>query len=493
MLRNMRIAAPVLLVTALLAGCQKPVHFPAGSLPQQAELHQAFGAYDVDRDGEADFFTYANNAGRIDRIAYDCDGDAKPDVIVPLDAAALEDCRHLVIILDGFGYDVVKDYYDAGGLRMFHPPSRVVAPYPTLTDVAMEDILGYVPCEGFEAEYFDHKANKRAGGARAYLAGTNQPYNRLLHYRANLIWDAIGYVVPWPVFGKEINDAKRVFNKRRSQEMRAYFVSTAGVSTTMGADGQRMCLRRAEQLIHQVIWETRGLTKITLLSDHGHSYTPATRIGLDQHLREKGWRLVKRLQRPRDAVYIRFGLETYASFATKEPAALAKDLIACEGVELASYADKDAVVVLGRGAAQAVIRRRNGRYGYQQLTGDPLKLKDVLARLRPDKEGFYGADGLLAATATHDYPAPLQRLWRAHFGLVENPPDVIVSLEDRFCSGEKFFAGSVDVASTHGGLNYKNSVTFIMSTIGPLPQVMRSSDIPSHMQRLTGDPWPMTK
>ena len=70
------------LVTVLFAlaavaatGCRKPVHFPGESVVEVARALDAVGAYDTDRDSKADFFAYANAAGRIDRIAYDNDGD----------------------------------------------------------------------------------------------------------------------------------------------------------------------------------------------------------------------------------------------------------------------------------------------------------------------------------------------------------------------------------------------------------------------------------
>jgi hypothetical protein len=305
--------------------------------------------------------------------------------------------------------------------------------------------------------------------------------------------DALGYLWPEQVFGKEINDSMRAFAQGGTQEFIAYYVSSAGVGTQQGAAGQRRCLERVEQLVNQAIWQARGLVKVTLLADHGHSYTPATRIPLEPYLAGKGWRLVESLQKPRDVVYVRFGLETYASFATNQRAGLAAVLIAAEGVELASYAEGDAVVVLGRGGGKALIRRKDGRFKYEALAGDVLKLKDLLAGLKGDADGFFDEDALLAATVEAEYPDPLQRLWRAHFGMARNAPDVIVSLEDRFYSGSATFAAAVNIASTHGGLNRANSTTFIMSSAGALPPFMRSADVPRNMSRLAGQPWPLRK
>jgi len=487
------VAAGLLLALVFSSGCRKPVYFPAESAADVARSLRAAKAYDADLDGKVDFFLFANAAGRIDRIGYDTDADQRPDEIVPLDAIPFSRCRHLVLILDGVTYGLVREFYDAGHLRVFHPPSRVVAPYPAMTDLAIQDALGGMAVRGFEAKCYDRKDNRIVGGADEYMNGLNEPYNRLLQYRAAKLWDAIGYVDPWAVFGKEINDAKRTFDRGRTVEVIGYFVSSAGVGTRMGAEGHRMCLAKIEQFVNQVIWESRGLTKVTLLSDHGHTYAPSTRIDFEKYLRGKGYRPTSRLRGADDVVQVKFGLVTFGSFATSRKEDLARDLTDCDGVELASFARDDEVVVLAAGGGRAVVSQKAGRYKYQPQVGDPLKLRDILSGLTGDADGYYDADALLAATIDHEYPAPLQRLWRAHFALVRNTPDVIVSLRNDRYAGLASFAGRVTVASTHGGLRRENSVAFIMSTAGPLPPFMRSRDIPKNMKVLTGCDFPMRK
>jgi hypothetical protein len=490
-----RLLVWIVMATAFMAtGCQKPMNFPQESLAQPAISAGAFAAYDANHDSRADFFTYADSRGRINRIGYARDGSDKPTEIVDLDAIPATRCRHLVILLDGFCYDVVKQYYDNGGLRMCYPPSRVIAPYPTLTDLGFEDLLGYMPCLANEALYFDRATNRLVGGNSAYLEGRNEPYNRLLQYRANSLDDAFGYLYPWSIYNKEIQNAKVGFDRNESMEFIAYFVSSAGVGTAEGAEGQRRCLRVVDQFVNQVVCESRGLTKVTIATDHGHSYTPGRRIPLEFHLAGKGWHIVDSLTQPKDVVYIRFGIETYAAFYTNQRADLASDLSAAEGVEITSYAEKDAVVVLGNGGSKAIIHRNGDRYRYETMQGDPLKISEILAKLPADAQRYYAETDVFQATCTHVYPDPLARLWRAHFGLVQNPPDVIVSLADNYYSGSASFAGFIKVASTHGGLNLRNSSSFIMSTLGPMPEVMRCSDVPSHMAELLHVPsWPMRK
>ena len=483
----------VCLLAAAGAGCGGGVNFPGDSLAEAAKDVGAHRAYDTDGDGKADFFTFTDPGPVAAVLGYDTTGDGRPDVRVDTAAIPFARCRHLVIILDGFSYDLVKSCYDAGALRMFHPPARVVAPYPSMTDLCLGDALGCMACPGVEALYFDRKSNGRVGGNLAYLTGENAPYIRLLQYRAPMIWNAAAYVAAWSVFNAEIDDTKDLFDQGDTQEVIAYFVGSAGISTREGADGQKKCLRRVEQLVNEVVWQSRGLAKVTLMSDHGHSYTPATRIDLEGHLEQKGWDIRDSLDDGKSAVYVRFGLVTCASFATRRPEALARDAVTAEGVELASYASGRTVVVLAPGGAEAVIARKGSGYSYRTVSGDPLRVKGILSTVPADKDGFRDADALLTATARHAYPAPLQRLWRAHFALVANPPDVIVSLADKVFSGAKGLTHFLDVASTHGGLNYSNSVTFIMTTAGALPPVMRSGDIPKNMKALTGVGFPMGK
>ncbi|HOF18171.1 MAG TPA: hypothetical protein PK082_04620, partial [Phycisphaerae bacterium] len=258
MSRTWWLCACVLGALGVSAGCQKPVNFPVCSEAQAAAKAGAVAAYDGNHDGKVDFFLFAAADGRIETIGYDRDGDGAVDERISLDAIPLATARHVVLLLDGYGYDVVKAYRDAGGLRLFHAPSRVIAPYPTLTDLCLEDALGYIPCRAFEAEYYDRRSNRLAGGNWDYLTGANEPYNRLLDYRAAAIWDAIGYLYPREVFGKELNDAKRKFDRAQGREFLAYFVSSAGISTAYGAAGQRQSLAQLERLILQVLYESRG-------------------------------------------------------------------------------------------------------------------------------------------------------------------------------------------------------------------------------------------
>ncbi len=462
-------------------GCAGPVYFPAEPIAESNQQRD----YDTDGDGVADFFCLMNPAGRIDRIAYDDDGDGEGDRIIHLDAIHPRLARHLVIVLDGIPYDVVRESYGVGRLRLFHPPAVVIPPYPVMTDLALEDAFAYMPCSGYEARYYDRRKRSLVGGTGDYLAGKNEPFVRVINYRQPALDDGMMYLSPRKAFAKELSETAKIWSRRDKLEVIAYLVSTAGMGSRLGKQGQLEVLAAVERYMLQVLHETGGLVKFTLFADHGQTNVPCKPVKLAEFLRTKGYRLVDAVRRDGDVAMVKFGLVTCAAMNARKPAKLAEDLMGCEAVTLASYAQGDAVVVHGR-EGKARLRSTDGKtFEYEPLTGDPLKLGDLVAG-KIDGRKLLG----LTADGKHEYPDALYRLWRAHFALTENVPDVIVSLDDRYYNGSGFFSGMVSMASTHGGLNWANSATFIMSSAGPIEGPLRSEDTPGQMSRLFGRPFP---
>ena len=478
------------LTAAAMIGCGEPIRFPAVADEQAAADAESYRAYDVEGDGVADFFLFADESGRVDVIAYDRSADGLPDRPLALSDVPFGRARHLVLIVDGVGYNIAKELHDEGALRLFHPPSRVIAPYPTMTDICLAQALDSQAPLAYEAKYYDHESGRIVGGSDAYLNETNEPHLRKVHFSAATLWRALGFLFPGHMFKRELADVQKAYRDHDEREFIAYFGATAAVGTRESVAGHRDVLLRMEQLAHELLYDSGGLVKVTLMSDHGHGYVECQPVRVEAHLADKGWRLRNRLEGDRDAVWIRFGLVTFTSFATRDPAGLAADLVGCEGLDIISYTDEDRVVVLNGAGQRAVVHRSDQRYRYEPVDGDPLRLTPILATLSVDANGFVSADDLLVATADHEYPAPLQRLYEGHFAAVQNPADVVCSLTDGYFAGSGGFAGSVKVASTHGSLDRINSTAFIMSSIGPLPELMRSADIPQHMGALTGAPWP---
>ena len=221
--------------------------------------------------------------------------------------------------------------------------------------------------------------------------------------------------------------------------------------------------------------------KITMFADHGHNLTHGESIHLKEILEHAGFHVAEKLEEPNDVVIPEFGLITCASIDTTRPELVASTVVQIEGINLVMYKDgRDRVVVLNH-SGKALISYRDGRYRYEILHGDPLRLGPIFENLRNanmlDADGYASDAALFSASSSHEYPDALARIWRAFHGLVENVPAVVLTTKDGWYCGKGKFDFFVDVASTHGSLNYSNSVTFAMSTAGELPEVLRLTDL----------------
>jgi len=491
---RLNLIALALAAASLAAGCAGPLRFPSAPLAEKETRLGLVQAYDTNGDKRADFFTTQGSDGRVVRIAYDTTGDGAADSFITLDDIPFTDCRHIVFVLDGVPFDLVEAFRAKGRLQLFYPPAPVVSTYPSMTDLALADVFVSPKPLGFESLYYDHRANRLAGGDGDYLSLKNEAWARLVDYRAGTLLDPLAYIYPNYVFDREVEDFMRLIGRRDRRRVIGYFVSTAGLATRFGAAGIEKVLDTFDRLSHQLVAESRGLVKITMLADHGHTLARCERIDFRKFLGERGWRITDRLTGPRDVAPVEYGLVTYASFAAHDRPALAADLLEHKGVRLTVFQEGDAVVVRARDG-EARIERRDGRYRYRASAGDPLQLAPILERLKAEGkvvgDGFVADRILFLATADHRYPDPLDRLWRAFTGMAENVPDVIADLADGYYAGAAARAVWFNsAASTHGDLERMSSTTFIMSTVGPLAGPLRSRDIPHALERLTGEPWP---
>jgi hypothetical protein len=468
--------------------------FPAAPASTQQAPDGLVRAYAVGRKAPSDYFTVQNAEGRIFRIAYDTTGDGKPDEFINLDDFPVADCRHLVIVLDGMPYDLVEAYRRQGGLRLFHPPSRVISTYPAFTDLALSDAFASARCTAFESVHFDHRLNKVVGGDIDYLSLKNESWARDCDYRAATLWDPFSYLVPEKVFRRELGDVLDLLDRKDRGLHVAYLVSTAGLATREGEAGLLKTLDAIDRLCEEWVWRSHGRAKITLFSDHGHTMKQCERIDFQSFLAGKGWRVSDRLDGPRDVALVEYGLVTNALFAVKDRAGLAADLVQCQGVRFASYDDGATVAVRAPGGF-ATVERRGDAYRYRAAQGDPLGLLPVFEKLkaegRLDADGFAADRPLFEATALHVYPDACNRLWRAFHGLADETPDVIADIDWGWFAGSQSRAAMLpSVASTHGDLERTSSTAFFMSTLGPVPPIFRSRDVPGVMRDLTGQPWP---
>src|SRR5207237_10076436 len=77
--------------------------------------------------------------------------------------------RRLLLCLDGVPFDLVTEAQSRGLFNNFRSPARLLSPFPTLTNVALAQMLCASPPNGYESLYFDREAKELRGGISKYI------------------------------------------------------------------------------------------------------------------------------------------------------------------------------------------------------------------------------------------------------------------------------------------------------------------------------------
>lgn len=456
-------------------------HQPLPSWPQALQTGTGGDTrqYDISGDGQVDY-TQRLNDGRKTTFAFDDDQNGRPDEEARWDAPDPA-WPHYLIVLDGVPFALVEEMWHEGRFRLFPRPSKVISVFPPMTDLALSTFFHAGPCIALESAYLDREKNRLSDGTAVLYSGVNSPWLKKLNYHLPEEVAARVYLDPQGVFERELREMKKTFDVERTGLVSGYSVATAGLGTRGGREGIRAYLATIDDFCERLVYERRGRVRLTITADHGHTLVPPERIGYKSHLTARGFRLTNSLKKPKDVVEIKYGLITCTAFYSREPAELADALVEHGPTDLVVYPQGDEVVVLSAGG-RARVGNTGGGFTYVADAGDPLGLVPIIDQLRG--QGNVSAEGAIddraffEATAGHVYPDPLHRLWACFHGLVQQPPDLIVSLKDAYCHGYWMFEiGIGKVASTHGSLNAINTNAFVLSTAAPLPPALRIEDV----------------
>jgi hypothetical protein len=450
--------------------------FPAAPLAIESGDNGVVNRYfDTDSDGRADFFERLDASGHVVSLHFDEDRADGFELEAFPPKTSQGDVPRLIIILDSVPYHLVKQMRSEGRFAYFYPPTRIVSPFPVMTDLCLADLFGDPPCDAVESQYFDGR--RLNSGYGSYAREENSAWLAHTDYHLPFVAHGLAYTWPLPWYGHELRRIQESFLKNLDQPFVGYVVGTSAIGSRLGRDGHLAALVQLDRFCSWIIHRLRGRVQITLMSDHGHNLVPGQRIELQERLREFGYRVRSSLERPDDVVVPEFGIVTCAAVHTKKPAQVARDLATVTGVDLTAYRQDTGDVVVVHGTDTARLARRGNRYRYDTGSGDPLKLRPILERLnsegKVDADGFVNDAVLLATTQDHVYPDVVRRLWRAFDGLVAHTPDVLVSLEDGYYCGSSSMSDWLDLQAAHGNLLMLSSSGYVMSTAGQLGPVIR--------------------
>ena len=480
--------------------------FPCAPSPAQVfpapEIHKAepftgsaITNWDYDRDGDhaTDFRKQdLDGDGVVDRYLKDRDANGSFDLIVPKAPREGRTQRHLIICVDSVPFSVMEGLWRTGHFRDFHPPGRVISSFPSDTNPAFAEIFGMAKSPGMEDRYYDRALNRIVGGKWDHMVRRDGRADGTFHaafdYEEHPRYGALMYLAPSMVSDHDLARCRTVFwrlyrEKPADQPIFLYIGSTDAISHREGLAGLVRQLLRVEGIIDEIVFHAGGDIRISLFSDHGNNLAySGPMIDLGGHLARKGFRPAAALKGPRDVVVPRFGQVGDACIYTREEnrEAVAEALATLKGVGFSVYV-KDAACVVEGPLGKAKITRDGGRYRYEMVSGDPLKLGEIIAGMRLDgkidAEGYGDDAAWFAATRAHVYPDILRRLAAAVTDHVVNRPDVLVSLEEGYRYGGGFFAKMMALHGAHGSAAGTQTIGMAMSTDRAVPAFIRAADV----------------
>ncbi|HEV2834943.1 MAG TPA: alkaline phosphatase family protein [Pyrinomonadaceae bacterium] len=379
--------------------------------------------------------------------------------------------RRLLLCLDGVPHKLIEAARHRGLFDSFEPPTHLLSPFPTMTNVALSAMFGATPPAGYESLYFDRNAGELRGGIRKYL-GRRTPdkipssYMDDLDYQEPLPFEFLIYVAPESIWRADMQKFRERF--RSAPQDRDYFAflkATDGLLHSQGPARLGVALESLDKILKEIRSYCGAETEIVMFSDHGMNLEQNKRVPLKSMLLRRGFQ----------AVIPAFGLCSYVAIYCDEQVIpdVAGAVVEVEGVDFAVYKDGEAVVVESeRGRAR--IEHELGNFRYTIDTGDPLALDRLgegsKTNQKTDKEWF-------EITASHKYPDAVPNIYKSLFTpRVKHTADILVSVKDGYYYGWSPFGRFVNLAATHGNALQSSSNAFLMSTHRQFPEFVRADD-----------------
>ena len=378
--------------------------------------------------------------------------------------------RRLLLCLDGVPHRLIEEAKSRGLFDSFGAPTRLLSPFPTMTNVALSAMLGASPPAGYESLYFDRKAKELRGGIGKYL-GRRTPdkvpssYMDDLDYQEPLPFEFLIYVAPEKIWRADMQRFRERF--RAAPQNRDYFAflkATDGLLHAQGPARLAIALESLDKILREIQSYCGNETEIVMFSDHGMNLEENRRIPLASTLRERGFQVA----------IPAFGLCSYAALYCHDDnqiPEIARVSVEVTGVDFAVYKDGANVVVESdRGQASIEYWPDAESYRYVTVTGDPLELNEFQNEIATDAVWFQ-------RTAGHRYPNALANVYKSLFtDRVKHTADILLSMKDGYYYGWTPFGRFVSLKATHGNALQPSSNAFLMSTHRPLPAYVRADD-----------------
>src|SRR5262245_12194779 len=257
---------------------------------------------DSNRDGLIDTWRLDSSQDRQPDIEeLDTDGDGRVDrlrsnkpVIQVIDVSGQRPqsfLRKLAVCLDGVPYEDMAALWDQGYFREFGRPARLISSFPSLSDVALTELLHTGKVPGYENLYFDIQRNQIAGGATSTVSKVRMPYLDALDYDEPGIFKGLAYLMPVRIFHADLGRFRKRYAADPKSAYVAHICSTDSVCHVLDRRAFSRLMLDVDQLLREIYIQQRGQVDFIVFSDHGNSHIQNRRIDLDGFLAQNGIRV----------------------------------------------------------------------------------------------------------------------------------------------------------------------------------------------------------
>jgi hypothetical protein len=442
----------------------------------------------IDGNGDGVIDTWrldSSQDGQQDIVELDTDGDGRIDRLqishptvemIDVSGGKMQAARRkLAVCLDGVPYEDMAALWDQGYFREFARPGKLISSFPSLSDVALTELLQTGKVPGYENLYFDTQSNQIAGGATSTVSKVRMPYLDALDYDEPGIFKGLAYLIPIRIYHADLGRFRKRYAASRLPVYVSHICSTDSVCHVLDREQFLNLMVEVDRLLREIYIQHRGQLDLVVFSDHGNSHVQNRRIDLDGFLVQHGFRMEPAIRSEKSVVVPAFGLvgalPVYSQ--PQNTAKLARLLASHEATDFTAYLEGEKVLICSsRGSALIEAKDSGGSLKYTAVDGDALQLKPVLQRMleqrQLDAEGFASTQSWFAATAAHEYADAVNAIYTGVTNHVTNRANVLVSLKDGYHYGSSFFDWLVTMRSTHGNLRRTSMTGFFMRN-GPMP------------------------
>jgi hypothetical protein len=373
----------------------------------------------------------------------------------------------------------------------FNKPTRLLSPFPTMTNVALSAMFEATPPAGYESLYFDRNARHLSGGIRKYI-GRRTPdkipssYMDALDYQEPLMFEFLIYVAPERIWRADMQRFReRFLEAPQTRDYFGFLKATDGLLHAQGPERLNVALAALDNILNEIRKTSGSETEIVLFSDHGMNLEENRRVDLVTHLTRRGFKVSGQLPNERRSLSIpAFGLCSYVAIYCGDEESIPETsdaLIELPGVDFTIFRDADAVALNSARGTARIERSDGDHYRYLPFNGDPLQLTPKIEELRnlrcTDDKGFVSATDWFASTNNHLYPNVVVNLYKALFThRVQHTADILVSVHDGYYYGWSAFGKFVKLLATHGNALASSSNAFLMSTHREFPECVQADE-----------------